>query len=73
MIEQSNPWVSDNCRIHPSQVKEANRELREHGVVNAGFDEKGRAVAHSKKGRNGILKYMGFVDKSGGFNDWTGV
>jgi hypothetical protein len=71
-IDEANPWHSSNARIHPDYVKEANEDLRKRGVVNAGFDNDGRAIAHSQKGRNEILKYLGYVDKSGGYNDYTG-
>ena len=71
-IDESRPWVSDNCRVHPEFVQQANAELKHRGVQNAMFDERGRAVAHSQTGRNEILKYMGFIDKSGGYRDYTG-
>lgn len=71
-IEESRPWRSKNARIDPDHVKQANEHLRRMGVQNAGFDDRGNAIAHSRKGRNGLLKYLGYVDNDGGYGDYTG-
>lgn len=71
-IEESRPWVSENLRISPEDVKNVNEDLKRHGVVNAYFDEKGRAVAHSRQGRNGLLKYTNMYDRDAGYSDHSG-
>lgn len=71
-IEEGRPWRSENARIDPRHVEKANEHLRRMGVQNAGFDERGRAVAHSRKGRNGVLKYLGLFDNDAGYGDHNG-
>lgn len=71
-ISEGTPWRSENVRISPEDVRNVNEELKRHGVVNAGFDEAGRAIAHSRQGRNGILKYMNLRDNDASFGDWAG-
>lgn len=71
-IEESRPWRSNNVRVAPEDVKRVNEELRRHGVVNAGFDSDGRAVAHSNQGRNGILRYMNMRDNDAGYSQHAG-
>lgn len=71
-IEESRPWVSSNCRVAPEDVQRANEDLKRHGVVNAYFDSSGRAVAHSRQGRNGLLKYTNTFDRDAGYSDYSG-
>ena len=71
-IDEYRPWVSENVRIDPKAVREANEMLKHRGVQNAGFDDKGRAVAHSNKGRNEILKFMGYRDNDAGYGQHNG-
>lgn len=71
-IGEGSPWRSEHLRIAPEDVKSVNEDLRRHGVVNAAFDEKGRAVAHSRQGRNGLLKFMNVRDNDAGYGDYAG-
>jgi hypothetical protein len=71
-IEEGRPWISENCRVHPDYAKAASEDLKKLGVQNAYFDSQGRAVAHSKQSRNGILKYMSMCDKNAGYSDYAG-
>jgi hypothetical protein len=72
MIEEGRPWISENLRVAPEHVKAVNEDLRRRGIPNVGFDESGRAVAHSRKGRNELLKYMGKRDNDAGYGDYNG-
>jgi hypothetical protein len=71
-IDESRPWVSENCRVHPDYAKAASEDLKKLGVQNAYFDNQGRAVAHSKQSRNAVLKYMGMMDRGAGYSDYAG-
>ena len=71
-ISEKKPWVSNSLGCHPSQVKEHNEALKELGVKNAYIREDGRAVAHSDKGRNELMKAYGSFDKDACYGQHSG-
>ena len=71
-ISEKQPWVSQSMGCHPSDVKEHNEALRKLGVRNAGIRADGRAIAHSDKGRNELMKAYHLMDRDAGYGQHSG-
>ena len=71
-ISEKRPWYSESIGCHPSDVGAHNQALRNMGVRNAHIEPDGRAVAHSEKGRNALMKAYGRMDKDAGYGQHSG-
>ena len=72
MISEGKPWKSESAGCHPSQSKEFNEQLREHGIKCAQYMPDGTLQCTSRKARNAVLKSRGMHDKDAGYGDWAG-
>ena len=68
-ISESRPWKSQSAGCHPSQHKEWNQQLKEHGIAGAEYQPDGTLECSSRKARRDVLKSRGFHDKDGGYGD----
>jgi hypothetical protein len=71
-ISEKKPWKSQSIGCNKRDVAEHNEQLKKLGVRNAYIDVDGRAVAHSNKGRNDLMKAYTLFDKDGGYGQHTG-
>ena len=68
---ESNPGKSISMSVHPNQIPEMNRLIKEHGIQGVYFDptKRDNCVITSRKGRKEYMKMMGYHDADGGFGD----
>ena len=71
-IGEGKPWISQSAGCHPSQVKEFNRQLKEHGIRLAEYQSDGTLKCTSRKARSAVLKSRELFDRDAGYGDYAG-
>lgn len=72
LMRKPRDWRSVSMGVMPSQVKEANAELRNAGISSSAYyDGSGDLVVEGRdRGvRNSVMKLRGFIDRSAGYGD----
>lgn len=70
-VAWSKEFRSRALGVHPSEVPEANRRIKELGISGY-FDRKGDFRTNSRQARNKLLYHKGCFDKDGSYGDYTG-
>jgi hypothetical protein len=71
-IGEGKPWISQSAGCHPSQSKEFNEQLKQHGIKCAEYLPDGTLKCTSRKARNEVLKSRELFDKDAGYGDYAG-
>jgi len=68
---ESNPGKSISMSVHPNQISEMNRLVKEHGIEGVYFDptKRDNCIITSREGRKKYMKMMGYHDEEGGYGD----
>lgn len=56
------PMVSESCAVHPSQIAQAKRLIRDKSGVDCEFDSEGRPTFTSAEHKRKCLSAMGYVE-----------
>lgn len=68
----SRPWVSATLGVaNLAQIPEYNEAAKKYAGPGVSFDQQGNIVCESRAARNRALKWMGKIDYSGGYGDYT--
>ena len=66
----STPLVSVAMGVHPDQVEEATRDLKERGIRGVEFDRKtGDCKFASRGARRAYCESLGYIDNDAGYRD----